>query len=81
MDEENAGNSRDCSSYLLAQLSPFFEIINKMDDLRIQHKKENESLQTEIKDLKDTLLAREKSHSNLNICHDFSCCYLTLNTK
>ena len=47
---------------------------DKMDDLNIQHEKENESLRTEIKDLKDTLLAREKCHSNLNICHDFSCC-------
>ena len=36
---------------------------DKMDDLRIQHEKENESLQTEIKDLKDTLLRREKSHT------------------
>ncbi|CAH3033268.1 unnamed protein product [Pocillopora meandrina] len=35
----------------------------KMDDLRIQHKKENESLQTEIQDLKDTLLRREKCHT------------------
>ena len=25
MGEENAGNSRDCSSYFLAQLSPFFD--------------------------------------------------------
>nr|XP_058941291.1 centromere protein F-like [Pocillopora verrucosa] len=36
---------------------------DKMDDLRIQHEKENESLQTEIKDLKDTLLTREKCHT------------------
>ena len=34
-----------------------------MDDLRIQHEKENESLQTEIKDLKYTLGMREKSHT------------------
>ncbi|CAH3033270.1 unnamed protein product [Pocillopora meandrina] len=36
---------------------------DKMDDLRIQYEKENESLQTEIKDLKDTLLRREKCHT------------------
>ena len=36
---------------------------DKMDDLRIQHEKENESLQTEIKDLKYTLGMREKSHT------------------
>ena len=32
---------------------------DKMDDLHIQHEKENESLRTEIKDLKDTLLRRK----------------------
>ena len=36
---------------------------DKMDDLRIQHEKENESLQTEIKDLKYTLGMREKCHT------------------
>ena len=34
-----------------------------MNDLRIQQGKENESLQTEIKDLRETLSIREKCHT------------------
>ena len=37
---------------------------DKMEDLRIQYEKENESLQTEIKDLKETKrVKREKRHT------------------
>ena len=34
-----------------------------MNDLRIQQGKENESLQTEMKDLRETLSIREKCHT------------------
>ena len=39
------------------------ESSEKMNDLRIQQGKENESLQTEIKDLRETLSIREKCHT------------------
>ena len=39
------------------------ESSEKMKDLRIQQGKENESLQTEIKDLRETLSIREKCHT------------------
>ena len=39
------------------------ESCDKMNNLRIRQEKENESLQTEIKDLKETLVMREKCHA------------------
>ena len=39
------------------------ESCDKMNNLRIRQEKENESLQTEIKDLKVTLVMREKCHA------------------
>ena len=39
------------------------ESCDKMNDLRILQEKDNESLQAEIKDLKETLVMREECHT------------------